>query len=128
MKLELSETQARVLINALDVYSRINMGQLWALADAIGRAKTRGGEELPDHWIIRDRHTDPMTRILFDYPPNASHGICSPLVPDAAKIAYDIQCVIRKDIAEREKHSQSSVWHGEPLHTCKSEPLAKVIE
>lgn len=44
------------------------------------------------------------------------------------RIAYDLQCVIRQDIAEREGHPRSSVWHGQPLHACKTEPLAKIIK
>jgi hypothetical protein len=127
MKLELTDKHASVLIAALDCYSRLQMGQLWALADAIETAKDANGATLPDAWQIREQYTDELTRSLFGYPPNASHGICSQHVPESAKVAYDLQCVIRADIAKRENHLRSSVWHGPPLHTAKAVPLAGVL-
>ena len=127
MKLELTDKHASVLIAALDCYSRLQMGQLWALAEAIATAKGMNGAPLPDAWQIREQYTDELTLRLFGYPPNASHGICSQHVPESAKVAYDLQCVIRADIAKREQHPSSSVWHGPPLHTAKAVPLAEVL-
>ena len=126
MKVELSDQQARVLIAALDCYSRLQMGQLWAVADAIEGCKDRAGLPLPDAWTIREQWTDKMQTALFGCSPTASHGICSPHVPESAKVAYDLHCVIRRDIAIRENHPRSSVWHGPPLHTAKNVPLAEV--
>lgn len=120
MKLELNDKQARIVINALDIYSRIGMLQLDAVAHLLGDLGLH-----QDPWKVKE-FFDVIKRELFELPPGANHGICSPKVPDVCKIAYDIQCVIRKDIAERENHPTSSVWRGEPLHTCKAEPLAKV--
>lgn len=111
MKLKISEKQRLVIIAALDAYSRMQMGQLWAVADVVQGCKNRSGEPMPKYWDILYKHTDPLTEALFDYPGNASHGICSHLVPDRAKIAYDLQCVMRGD---------DSI-----LHACKAEPLAK---
>jgi hypothetical protein len=113
MKLELTDKHASVLIAALDCYSRLQTGQLWALADAIETAKGVNGAPLPDARQIREQYTDELTRRLFGYPPNASHGICSQHVPESAKVAYDLQCVIRGDSA--------------PLHTAKAVPLAEVL-
>ena len=116
MKLELTDKHARVLLAALDCYSRLQMGQLWALAEAIEGAKgakAANGAPLPDAWQLREQYTDELTRRLFGYSPNASHGICSPHVPESAKVAYDLQCVIRGDES--------------PLHTAKAVPLAEVL-
>jgi len=126
MKLELSDKHASVLIAALDCYSRLQMGQLWALADAIETAKDVNGAPLPDARKLREQYTDDLTRRIFGYPPNASHGICSPHVPESAKVAYDMQCVIRAEIAKRSDSPSSSVWRGPPLHTAKAVPLAEV--
>lgn len=120
MKLELTDKQVRVVINALDIYSRIGMLQLDAVAHLLGDLGLH-----QDPWKLKESF-DFIKHDLFALPPGASHGICSPKVPDVCKIAYDIQCVIRKDIAERENHPRSSVWHGEPLHTCKAEPLVTI--
>ncbi len=127
MKLELTDKHASVLIAALDCYTRLQMGQLRALADVIADAKDSLGAPLPEAWQIREQYTDELTSRLFGYPQNASHGICSPHVPESAKVAYDLQCVIRADIAKRENHPRSSVWHGPPLHTAKAVPLAEVL-
>ena len=113
MKIEISEKQRYVMIAALDAYSRLQMGQLWAVADVVQGCKNRLGEPLPEYWDIRHKHTDQLTKALFGYPGNSSHGIYSHLVPDTAKIAYDLQCVIRGD--------------DRIFHTCQSEPAAKVL-
>ena len=115
MKIEISEKQRNVLIAALDTYSRLKMGQLWAVAEAVRDCKTRTGEPLPDYWDIREKHTDPLTMALFGYPGNASHGIVSPLVPVDGKIAHDIQCVLVLRT------------HDNIMPVCRSEPLAKVL-
>ena len=120
MILSISDTQARVLIAALDHYSRMGMGQLWTIAETLCALRP---EECKDAWDIRDRFTVPMQYALFGYPPNASAGICSPVVCPYAKIAYDMLCVIRRPFS-----NGNDVWSGQPLHTYKQEPLAKVLE
>jgi hypothetical protein len=127
MKLELTDKHASVIIAALDCYSRLKMGQLWALADALSDAKDSLGAPLPDAWQLREQYTDELTRRIFGYSATASHGICSQHVPESAKVAYDLQCVIRADVAKRENHPSSSVWNGPPLHTAKAVPLAEVL-
>ena len=125
MRLEISDRQARVMISALDHYSRIGMGQLETVADALCEPRPK---ECGDRWDIVEKFTDPMKLALLGYSGGASAGICSPAVSDLAKIAYDLECVIRADIARRENHPSSSVWHGPPLHTCRAESLATVKE
>jgi len=122
MKIEISDKQACVIITALDHYSRIGMGQLETIADALCELRPRLGI---DRWDIVE-YTDALKLKLLDFQRGSCNGICSPDVSPLAKIAYDLQCVIRADIAKRENHPRSSVWHGPPLHTCKSEPLAVV--
>lgn len=123
MNLTISDKQASVLIRALDCYSRIGMGQLECIGDAI--EETRHESEL-NRWLIKEQFLDVMKRELFGHAPNSSDGICSPRTGDNAKIAYDLQCVVRQCIAKRDDHPISSVWHGPPLHTCRTEPLAVV--
>jgi len=72
---------------------------------------------------ISDKQARVIITALDLYAPGP---ICD--LEENGRIAYDLQCVIRADIAERENHPRSSVWHGPPLHTCKSEPLAKVFD
>jgi hypothetical protein len=122
MKLEISDKQAHVIIEALDVYSRIGMGQLEAVPHLIS-SHALG----VDAWSIIDRFTDPMKRELFGHPPGGSYSIVSGNVPVPFQIAYEMQCVIRKDIASREDYQKLSVWHDGPM-SISGEPFAKVIE
>lgn len=98
----------------------MGMGQLWTIAETLGCLRP---SECDRH-TIESRFLSDMQWHLFNRTLNAADGICSPEVPDAAKIAYDLQCVIRALIAKRDNHPTSSVWHGSPLHTCRAEPLA----
>lgn len=121
MTITLTTKQAHVLVNALDIYSRIGLGQTEALA--------QGLQELHPgihYWDIVHKHTDPIKQELFGFTGGASYGVGNPKVSDAASIAYDLQCVIRKCVAQVEDHSTSSVWHSEPLH-YGSEPLATAL-
>ena len=126
MKLEISDKQARILINALDAYSRISIGQTEALGDMLTQLFKPENLKDNSYWDIREKYTDKIKQELFGFSPGASYGIGNKKVSDAGHIAYDLLCVIRKDIADRETHHISSVWHGEPLH-YGSEPLAKIL-
>lgn len=121
MHIELSDKQAHVLINALDCFSRLGMGQLNCITDGITTAR---GEFIEP--TVVERFIGPLKRELFGHSLHSSDGICSPKTGDNAKIAYDLQCVIREFIAKRDNHPVSSVWNGPPLHTFKKEPLAIV--
>jgi hypothetical protein len=94
VNITITEKQRLVIVAALDAYSRLQMGQLWAVAEVVQGCKNRSGETLPEYWDIRHKHTDPLTEALFDYTGNASHGIFSQHVPETAKIAYDLQCFL----------------------------------
>jgi hypothetical protein len=94
---EISEKQARIIISALDFYSRIGIGQFREIVSAFS-------------WWQRDEqwlnHRDEVERLIHDaqfnltgMPFNASYGIFSPEVPESAKIAWDIQQVIRHRLA-----------------------------
>jgi hypothetical protein len=54
---------------------------------------------------------------------NGSFGIANKEVHDSGKIAYDLECVVRKLLAELNNHEVWSVWRNDPM-CLGSEPLA----
>ncbi|MAE81284.1 MAG: hypothetical protein CMB80_01020 [Flammeovirgaceae bacterium] len=120
--LKLSPEHARIVVAALDLYSRIGMGQFEEIP-AIFRLDRRIDRDQLD--TVRQL-VDAIKETLFQLPPNASFSICSEkdVLPDY-RTAYDIECVLRQQVATIEKHHKMSVWHGDPLHTNKDIPLVK---
>lgn len=101
-KLELNEEQLVTLEKALDLYSRIGIGQFHEILDwQFNWDRT----DLPHNafdWM-RDR-LDDIKRMLTGFPANAYRGIFGEDTPEGCKIAWDIQQVAR--------HCRS--WHNNP--------------
>jgi hypothetical protein len=79
--LSLTETQANILMQALECYSRLGMGQLEIAFDAIGSARGK----LFDRAVI-ERYAGTMKAELFGHPLHGSDGICSPKTGTNAKL------------------------------------------
>lgn len=126
--LELEEEQMEVLEKALDMYSRMGMGQLdvaveeylrWNFFDQYfnkeytdedGNPSTRG-EEVKD---LVDR----IKLLVFGHASNASWGIFSPQVPVASREAYDIRQKVRGALAQ---------WRIDKARASKNDEAAKHI-
>ena len=96
-KCEFSPEQVRVILQALDIYSRIGAGQLDPIACLFI------GEKRVDLEKLRESLIGAETAIT-GLPPHAYFGISCKEVPERYKVAYDMQQVIR--------HSQA--WHENP--------------
>jgi len=124
-KLTITSEQARVLRNACELYTRVQMGQFWAVAEIF---HDRG-----NYWELKEAAEKLKPLVFPDLPANAYHGICSDKTPEAAKISYDIQCVLRhrqswdKLDAEADELDKRpfGVNYDTPLHTAKH-PLPKI--
>lgn len=119
-KVELSEEQCYHVEKALELYCRMQMGQFWSAAELFFSE--------PNHRELREALNALAPLIFPQYPGNgsASHGITSDQVPEGAKIAYDLQCVLRHRRAWDENPAGGwSVNYQDPLHTAKH-PLPKV--
>lgn len=100
--LHLNEEQARVLIKALDFYSRIGIGQFREIVsnfvfDWCSIFKHKEGYYKA--MKLAEAHIDLAKKLLTKMPHNASLGISSPETPETAKVAYDLQQVIRHKVA-----------------------------
>ncbi len=92
MQLELNDRQAQIISQALDIFSRVQCGQLKYIADLF--------------WGIPPERYLKIRQTLEDLEPeatglnkNAYHGIHSKENPESARIAYDIHQVIRNHLA-----------------------------
>lgn len=120
-QLFITESQAQILVDALDLYSRIGAGQLEEIAHVLRinpgtqHEKVAAVEELAKEasncWMGRA---------------GGHHGISSEKVHDAFRVAWDLQQVIRHRLAwDRNPKGGIQVNFDEPLKSSK-EPLATI--
>lgn len=119
--LTLNDKQAHHLIAAIDLYTRMHLGQLEELASVLPSS----------HPVLKPPCEGFRTALgvikteYLNLAPNASKGISHGDLATGVKIAYDIESVLRAAVAKTEKHEVWSTWHGPPLH-LGAEPLATV--
>lgn len=100
----LSEVQARTLVDALDFFSRIQIGQFEEVLSMarMGSIPHRDEVNLSAR-IAEIEEAEPLLRevkrLLTGHSPNASFGILSDKTPESAKVAYEIQRAIRHRLA-----------------------------
>ncbi len=119
--LQISEIQARVLINALDAYSRIYLGQFdTAILDQFLFSPDVSGPQMN----AARKLLDETKKVITGHDSNASFGIHSTEVSDKARVAYDLQQVIRHQLWQDEDHTAFSggVW-SRPPHQTSTEGL-----
>lgn len=120
-RIELDERQLGILVKALDLYSRIGMGQweilsefmvsnLWKIVEdsvleqRIPDAPRLDKDELFS--IVLDRvqgarnQINEIKRVVLGQPTNGSLGIFNTKVPEGCREAHDIQQILRKTHAE----------------------------
>lgn len=88
MKVELTENQLHIIRAALDLYSRVQIGQIEMALEVFPSDK---------YWQVRDSEAfATVKRELTGYATNASRGIFHPENPPTAIEAYGMQKVIDK--------------------------------
>jgi len=119
--LTLNEKQAEVLVAALDLYTRIGIGQFEEIVNVYDRAA-----KLP--LVIRDgmRNGLNFAKQLVGHPKNGSYGIHHPDVDDDFRASYDLKQVIRHRLAwDRAPKGGVQVDFDEPWAISK-ESLATI--
>jgi len=100
----LSEIQARTLVEALDLFSRIQIGQLEEILSMARmgsiphrdeRTVSARIEEVEEAEVLLNE----VKRLLTGHSPNASFGILGEKTPESAKVAYEVQRAIRHRLA-----------------------------
>lgn len=85
----LSDAQARVVESALSLYSRIQIGQLEYVAEAL-----IGNRCCDKSYTAKYAELCRLKYNLFDLPVSANLGIHNPEVPDAARTAWDLSAAL----------------------------------
>lgn len=107
--IEVDENQASAILEALDVYTRLCIGQIEVVGGMI-RDETIPKHRMPssnserqvaDHDALSeiDYHLNQAKRIL-GYPANGSHGVGHPDVAMSGHRAYEVSKVLAKCLAE----------------------------
>lgn len=126
MKIKLTDHQADVLIEALDLYSRIHLGQFEEVG-YIARVYDISRNAVVDYDAFNefeDRIRDAKTLLGFDR--NGSYGIFNKQVNDIARVAYDMQQVLRNHLAwKRNPEGGIQVCFDVP-HKTGSEDLIEI--
>jgi hypothetical protein len=121
--LEITENQAQTLVNALDLYSRIGLGQFLEVASIYAPAHHLSPEEREE---LELRLT--QAKAAVGHPRNGSFGIYCRQVPDGFRLAWDLMKVIRHQLAI-DRDPTGTPWRGvsydEPDQSAL-EPLAEI--
>jgi len=136
--LELSPEQVAVLSRACEILARLHMSQFDMVFDevlmrepAYSRNREHYGSEVYNMWNeVRDRMDEVKALLTPDIPRGAYYGIHSPEISDVARVAYDLQQVLRycQSWEERplEKGEFQTVNYATPHKTSKEQQLAKI--
>lgn len=124
----LKDFQARVLVSALDFFTRIGIGQIEEISHGIYVF----GWNYPNEWMEQFNEVreilDEIKFNLIGMPPNASYGIHSPEIPDEIRMAYDIQQVIRHRLAwDQEPNGGITIDFDKPMQ-CSTVALPTIKE
>jgi len=85
--LRITERQARLIITALDLYTRLSVGQVQNLRDISFEKDGRGINRQPSDETLKKLHSEMFPKLGSV---NASYGIHSKELPDEIREAYDI--------------------------------------
>jgi hypothetical protein len=123
--LAMTDRQAQVLVNALDLYSRIGMGQLTEVAHIL-RMNVIGN---PGGTVEALDAVERLTREAASCWMGGSggyYGITSEKISDVFRVAWDLQQVIRYRLAwDRKPEGGIQVHFDDPIKTS-SEELAVI--
>lgn len=128
--LTINEQQAKVIADALELYSRVGMGQLEAVADHPDiqkRVYKSSTLTFPD---ARDLFK-PAKQTIFGYSENGSYGITNFEINDCNRVAYDMVKVIMHRLSwdhagnppERDWKTMLG-WHYDTPYANSVQPLA----
>lgn len=116
--------QLRVLEEALDLHTRLCLGQLWIVAEFLDNRFYRESNE-KNHWYYRQKYCDQWAKEMFGFTAGSSYGVGSPKVPEEGLMAYEMCKLMQNAISKSEEHEGYSVWKNPPLRYTK-EPFIEV--
>lgn len=115
--LTLNEQQAEVLCQALDLFTRIGLGQFENVIDVFDRGAKRSVE---DREAARRFIED--AKYALGFTANASFGLRNERVEDVFRVAYDVNQVVQHRLAwDRNPEGGPQVWYRTPDRTSKQD-------
>ena len=109
VKLEITEKQAYLIMDALDLYSRIGMGQFDKIKGHPTIQNNIWDNHRDEYHDFADKELMIVRNKLFDisYGLNGSQGIHSTKIDDTNRLAFDIKQVIRHEFWKCEPNRSS---------------------
>lgn len=126
LQLELTEQQAIAVSEALDIFSRLGMGQLEIISEAV-RMGTIPSPSIGDDYgkYKQVYHTISEIKELLGFPPGGSYGIHNRSVPVNSRRAYEVKKVIDKAVSENRDPNpkfRGVGYDGLTLRVTENEP------
>lgn len=120
----LDEESIRILTRALELYIRLSTGEL----DEVDRAMVWDFGYSNEN---ADEKKTLLNRLKNMYVPDLAKGgyysIVSPVVPEQAKVMYDLYYCIRHKMDTGSPLGKASVYRAEPLH-ISNKPLPSITK
>lgn len=128
-QITVSDEQAKLIVAALDLYSRVGAGQFQEVAEVAYPSWDTKDFNRDAKDAAKELLTQAKQMLFPELGGNTAYGTTSQELNVCFKRAYDVQCVIRKVIAQHEKYHSTSIWHNGPL-PCDNISLAtcEVVE
>lgn len=129
LRIALNEQQARLIIQALDLYSRLMIGQVEALDYVFREMSARPPKETYGQMDLEKVRVfiAELKAVTFpQHPLNGSFSIGNPAVHENARMMVDIQDVIEHALYDPEKDHSVHRAKFEPFHHSKETPLPTV--
>lgn len=127
MKIELSDNQADVLISALDLYSRIHLGQFEEVANI---ARMYDISKFDKDYDAHNDFDDAIREVkgILGFDRNGSYGIFNEQVNDIARVAWDMQQVVRRHLAWKRNPEGRHTVNFDPPYPSGKESLISITE
>lgn len=96
MKIEITETHKRIILEALDLYIRAGIGQLESVVNNKFTQNEIFKKDVDQFPFIRqeiDLHVAKLKKMIFNQPLHGGMGLYHPDAPKDAQIAREISCV-----------------------------------
>ena len=128
--LKINEAQAQVLTDALEIYARLGMGQIYEILEHPDLRKQR------DAFVIDYCRAlcENLRGAIFGLPIGNYYSISNREISDTNRVAYDLVQVIRHRLVwdragnppERDHKTMFGPIYDEPMHFSEEQPLPSI--
>jgi hypothetical protein len=122
-QMTVSEKQAEILVRALDIFSRIGLGQfeeVLQVYDANLKLSYEQREQIRAGLVI--------AKGAAGHPPNGSYGIHNPEVREDFRAAFDVMQAVRHQLAQDKSHAFRGPVAQDTPHKIGKENLPEITK